>query len=44
MQLKKHAEGLLAASREISLEANAETTKYTFVSHEQNARWVTTQR
>jgi len=38
----KNTDGLLAASREISLEGNAEITKYMFVSDEQNARQVTT--
>jgi hypothetical protein len=40
-EIKKHAKDLLAASREISLEAHAEITKYMFVSHKQHAKQVT---
>jgi hypothetical protein len=36
--IKKNAEGLVIASKEIGLEVNAEKTKYTVMSQNQNAR------
>jgi hypothetical protein len=35
--LKKNAEALLGASKEIGLEVNSEKTKYVFMSRHQNA-------
>ena len=38
--MKENAEALLAATKEIGLEVNADKTKYMFMSRDQNAGWV----
>ena len=35
--IKKNTEALIVASKEIGLEVNADKTKYTFMSRDQNA-------
>ena len=38
--VKKNAESLVAATKEIGLEVNAHKTKYMTVSRDQNAGWI----